>query len=402
MMNRGHTCIFSMAIVFASATVLAQDTCPSSSYLSLFAPAVPGFGGELIYENMSIDGDTGYLCSTYFDMFQEQSYYYLNIVDVSDPQTPHLIAQPELTAQPAAIRVVNDIAYIADFYGLRIIDLSQPLQPNQLALYPTSSFPMDLQIQGTKAYIARRDDGLEIVDISDPQLPTHLGELDLPGESRAVVIDDDFAYLVDEIALRVVDISNPANPTLAGSSMTSADAWDLSVGEGGIVYLADRASGSSVMSSLQVYDTTNPNAPSPIASLSYGTFGSVRGVHVMGNQLFVVHGSSGLQSLDISNPSSPQPNGEYDQAPFIHAMASHDGLLYATSSNVGLVIIDPSVACGQCQVDLNADGVLDFFDVSLFISAFSNQLPQGDFTGDGVYDFFDVSSFINLYHAGCP
>jgi len=40
--------------------------------------------------------------------------------------------------------------------------------------------------------------------------------------------------------------------------------------------------------------------------------------------------------------------------------------------------------------------------VSLFISAFSNQLPQGDFTGDGVYDFFDVSSFINLYHAGCP
>lgn len=55
-----------------------------------------------------------------------------------------------------------------------------------------------------------------------------------------------------------------------------------------------------------------------------------------------------------------------------------------------------------CNVDLNNDGVLDFFDVSAFISAYSAQDPVADFNGDLSFDFFDVSAFIGAYNAGCP
>jgi hypothetical protein len=55
-----------------------------------------------------------------------------------------------------------------------------------------------------------------------------------------------------------------------------------------------------------------------------------------------------------------------------------------------------------CDVDLNCDGNLDFFDISEFIAAYTAMDPRADFTGDGLFNFFDVSAYIAQYSAGCP
>ena len=55
-----------------------------------------------------------------------------------------------------------------------------------------------------------------------------------------------------------------------------------------------------------------------------------------------------------------------------------------------------------CPADLTGDGVLDFFDVSAFLAAYSSMDPAADFTGDGIFNFFDVSAFLGEYSAGCP
>lgn len=55
-----------------------------------------------------------------------------------------------------------------------------------------------------------------------------------------------------------------------------------------------------------------------------------------------------------------------------------------------------------CAVDLEPDGVLNFFDVAAFIDAFLNQLPAGDFNNDGQFNFFDVSAFVVAFGRGCP
>lgn len=55
-----------------------------------------------------------------------------------------------------------------------------------------------------------------------------------------------------------------------------------------------------------------------------------------------------------------------------------------------------------CIADMNSDGVLDFFDVSVFLTAFGNEELVADFTSDGVWDFFDVSAFLSAFSAGCP
>ena len=53
-------------------------------------------------------------------------------------------------------------------------------------------------------------------------------------------------------------------------------------------------------------------------------------------------------------------------------------------------------ACDDCPADLNGDGVLDFFDVSVFLNT------MADLDGNGIFDFFDVSAFLNQFAVGCP
>ena len=61
-----------------------------------------------------------------------------------------------------------------------------------------------------------------------------------------------------------------------------------------------------------------------------------------------------------------------------------------------------SILSAACVPDFNGDGVLDFFDVQGFLSAFAANDPAADFTGDGVFDFFDVQAFLAAFAAGCP
>ncbi len=68
----------------------------------------------------------------------------------------------------------------------------------------------------------------------------------------------------------------------------------------------------------------------------------------------------------------------------------------------GTATIVASGSAPSCPADLTGDGVLDFFDVSAFLGAYSSMDPTADFDGNGVFDFFDVSAFLGAFSAGCP
>lgn len=56
----------------------------------------------------------------------------------------------------------------------------------------------------------------------------------------------------------------------------------------------------------------------------------------------------------------------------------------------------------ECRADINADGALNFFDVSAFAGLFGAQAAAADFNQDGAFNFFDFSAFLNAFNAGCP
>ena len=91
------------------------------------------------------------------------------------------------------------------------------------------------------------------------------------------------------------------------------------------------------------------------------------------------------------------PAGNY----FIGTIVADDtGLETVTSNNS--VPDTMSITVLECIPDLTGDGVVNFFDVSAFLSAFNNQDPIADFNNDGFYNFFDVSAFLQAFNVGCP
>ena len=77
-------------------------------------------------------------------------------------------------------------------------------------------------------------------------------------------------------------------------------------------------------------------------------------------------------------------------------VAINDGHIVGSTS--GYMDVDGYAAIFHqyCDADINADGLLNFFDVSSFIKV------GIDWNGDGVFNFFDISGFINAFTAGCP
>ncbi len=96
----------------------------------------------------------------------------------------------------------------------------------------------------------------------------------------------------------------------------------------------------------------------------------------------------GLPSSDNIGPRDADGDGENDLD-----FNAIDGDQFVNLSNP----VVPS-----CPADLNGDGMLNFFDVSAFLSAYNAMDPIADFSGDGMFNFFDVSAFLTAFNAGCP
>ncbi|NCR11151.1 MAG: hypothetical protein GPI95_24240, partial [Microcystis aeruginosa LG13-11] len=98
------------------------------------------------------------------------------------------------------------------------------------------------------------------------------------------------------------DDINPPIPTFISKYDTPGWVWDLKV-VGNYAYLADWTSG------LQIIDISNPT--NPTFKGNYDT-DAAYGVEVVGNYAYIADGSSGLQIIDISNPTNPTFIGNYD------------------------------------------------------------------------------------------
>jgi len=59
-----------------------------------------------------------------------------------------------------------------------------------------------------------------------------------------------------------------------------------------------------------------------------------------------------------------------------------------------------AVGCTVNPADLNNDGELNFFDVSIFLNAYNSGDLIADLNGDGILSFFDVSSFLGYFNQG--
>ena len=353
-------------------------------------------GGAFSVDTAVIGGNTYALVAAFLDDG-------LQIIDITDPANPSPTASvtdgaggfevlDDATSVHTTVIGASTYALVSSFgeHGLQIIDITDPAKPSPAASVTdgaggfgelAGARSVDTAVIGGNTYAlvaASGDDGLQIIDITDPAKPSPTASvtdgvdgfewLDGAFSVHAVVIDGSTYALVaasDDDSLQIIDITDPENPFPTASvtdgvggfgELAGARSVDTAV-IGGNTYALVAASGDN---GLQIIDITDPAKPSPAASVTDGVdgFGELAGARsvdtaVIGGNTYALvaaTGDDGLQIIDITSPASPALNLLYISL----SLESGDGAraLYSSGTGTDTLTFQYVVRKGDFSADL--------------------------------------------------
>lgn len=306
-------------------------------------------------------------------------------------------------------------------------------------------FGTSVAISGTIAIVGNESDSSAgffsgsayLFDISDSSIPAEIAKLTAPNAMAfdnfggSVAISDTIAivgvrgddekgsdagaaYLFDaQTGDQIAKITaNDAAPFAFFGFSVAIDGTNAFVGAPG-----DGDAGAS-SGSVYLFNISNPAEPVQVAKLTASDAGAgdVFGSSVAISESTAIVGarnnntSGSAYMFDVADASSPveiaklisSDAADFDEFGFSIAVSGTAAIVGAVGDS------DAGFFAGSAYLfntapspaDLNNDGTLDFFDISIFLNAFNNQDPLADFNGDGIFDFFDVAAFIVAFGRG--
>lgn len=176
----------------------------------------------------------------------------LRIIDLTDPAAPQglgaveikLSAVGEVPPYLFGLALAGDHAYVVGNVGVLVFDVSNPRRPSRIGgLLDAKVGGVAIDVRGSHAFVGW-DDGLKVVDVSHPEAPRFTGAAG--GRSRAVLGQEDLIYVVGDGGLRVFDLSPEGRPRSLGSIRIPGNARALAL-QDGKVYVAAEEGGLSVV-----------------------------------------------------------------------------------------------------------------------------------------------------------
>ncbi len=374
------------------------DGLVSSSLLDLYAW---GDGNIYFPEHTVVVGDIAYVSRSGLHLF-----------DVSSG-SPVLVSSFGLGTDTGGVYVNGGAAYLADGAGFQIIDVRNPMNLVLLGSHGTPGTAHDIWVDGNFgdgifAYVANGETGLHIFDVSDSSSPQFVGQTAIaPGTNvkRVEIADTGFgkvAYIIDGNDFVIVSVADQTQPLPFGAYSTGRGTQNVLV-DGDIAYIA--SSSSFDTGRLDIVDISQPLNPSLISSFDTNGLHQFSNAYYelnkTGSMLFITDPVSGITMYDVADPTAPKFTGMYNKESGMMSLTIENNTGYLRTGDGLFQLLDMS-ECAPCPADLTGDGVLDFFDIAAFLSAFGNNDPIADFTGDGAFDFFDIAAFLSAFGAGCP
>ena len=140
----------------------------------------------------------------------------LIVVNVTDPAHPQIVSTLPFQGGANAVAMYGSRACVVHGDSLSVVDVSDVAHPfivGSVAVRPSQS----VTVSGDYAYMNASDLGVYIVDLSHPDTPVVIGQLDTPGYAYDCVVSDCGLYIADQIA--GIEIA----PAQQASGMRSAD-----------------------------------------------------------------------------------------------------------------------------------------------------------------------------------
>ncbi|MFM6025782.1 MAG: LVIVD repeat-containing protein, partial [Dolichospermum sp.] len=169
--------------------------------------------------------------------------------------------------------------------------------------FTLEGFVSNIQVLGNYAYVSAGNRGLKIIDISNPASPSLRGEYSYhhSGEAYDVQVVGNYAYVAFGLyGLEIIDISNPSSPILAGSYKPSTRYSGQTVTNtvtsvevvNNYAYLTVRAArdlGGLWILDISQFTNTNTFTGTPNADTLTGTNGADTLIGLAGNDTYTVN-----------------------------------------------------------------------------------------------------------------
>ena len=136
--------------------------------------------------------------------------------------------------------------------GLSIVNLTNPTQPHIASVLDTPGVANDVVVSGTYAYVADGSNGLVVVDVNSPLSPQIVGRRATASNALAVALIGRYAFVADGYAgVTMIDVMTPTAPTLVNTTNTPDYASNITT-NGRYLYVTDKTGG------LRIFDTQAP------------------------------------------------------------------------------------------------------------------------------------------------
>ena len=195
-------------------------------------------------------------------------------------------------------------------------------------------------VAGNYAYVADNGGGLKILDVTNPKKPTVAGTYSAVATVRSVVVAGKYAYVADsDTGLNILDVSNPSSPTLVGVYAAGGRAFTIAL-SGRYVYMPDVLTGT-----LRIVDVADPTNPTLVGSyVTNGVSGEPYAIAVSGKYAYLGdQGTNRIYVLDISNPTNPTLVSSYTSGVTAPTNIYLSGkYAYVSDAGGGFYILDTS------------------------------------------------------------
>jgi len=212
----------------------------------------------------------------------------------------------DLSAGWPDVQVPNGVLSIDPNSGKFILKIFSSVKKIELkASHPVPSKSTSIQVVDNYAYVTDSDNGLRIVELSNPKEPIKV--VSINGITYAVKIADNFAYVSASSGVYIFDVSNPKELAPVGFIKPPGYALYSEI-VGDYLYVASYTGGLQVFKIKKEKDPADPSKEKVILSGAgfYKTPGEANHVKIVGEYAYVADGDKGLQIIKIDpDPHNP-------------------------------------------------------------------------------------------------
>jgi hypothetical protein len=217
-------------------------------------------------------------------------------------------ASPELVDPPISVQSGNLTYSVSRDGGLQIFDNSIPSKPVQIGSYSPPFELVDVFAYKSNVFVttASIGYGLQAIDISNPANPTYAGTL--PYYPMLLTTVDNLAFVknIPPDDVEFFDMQAPSSVNKAGSFPELADIQNMAV-------VGDLGFAALNGNKLRIIDLSNVSQPVTLGEYLLGSSEEViTGIVVEDHFVYVVVPYKGLRIWDISDLSRPVLAGRYD------------------------------------------------------------------------------------------